>query len=177
MCPPVPPPAITVPRRALTDLGPRRRARRPDPGDRAAAAPASPCRATLIRMPAAAMVMTSDEPPKEMNGSGIPVTGSTPTTAPTLMRVSAATHATSPRASSAPKRSGDCTAARMPSQMKPTRRPSTKTAPTMPSSSPMTEKMKSVCALGRKPHCACPPPRPAPTRWPDPSPISDCMTW
>ena len=26
----------------------------------------------------------------------------------------------------------------------------------------MTEKMKSVCALGRKPHCACPPPMPDP---------------
>ena len=47
----------------------------------------------------------------------------------------------------------------------------------MPSCSPITEKMKSVCALGRKPHCACPPPRPAPRRCPDPSPMSDCMTW
>ena len=41
----------------------------------------------------------------------------------------------------------------------------------------MTEKMKSVCAFGRKPHCAWPPPRPEPTKWPDPSPMSDCMTW
>ena len=44
----------------------------------------------LISTPAAAMVITSDEPPKEMNGSGIPVTGSTPTTAPMLISVSAA---------------------------------------------------------------------------------------
>ena len=44
-----------------------------------------------------------------------------------------------------------------------------------PSSSPMTEKMKSVWALGRNPHCAWPPPRPAPTRWPEPKPINDCI--
>ena len=67
------------------------------PGEPQRSSRASPCRATLIRMPAAAMVITSDEPPKEMNGSGMPVTGSTPTTAPTLMRVSAPTQATSPR--------------------------------------------------------------------------------
>ncbi len=123
---------------------------------------ASPLRAMLMSTPAAAIVITSDEPPNEMNGSGIPVTGSTPTTAPTLMTVSAPTHATNPSASSAPKRSTDCVAARTPSQRKAPRSASTTTAPAMPSSSPMTEKMKSVCALGRKPHCACPPPRPAP---------------
>ena len=42
---------------------------RPEPATRSVVA-ASPWRATLIRMPAAAMVITSDEPPKEMNGSG-----------------------------------------------------------------------------------------------------------
>ncbi len=60
------------------------------------------------------------------------------------------------------------------------RRPSrtrTRAAPMKPSSSPMTEKMKSVWALGRKPHSAWPPPRPAPKRWPEPRPISDCTTW
>ena len=41
----------------------------------------------------------------------------------------------------------------------------------------MTEKMKSVWALGRKPHCAWPPPSPEPTKWPEPRPMSDCMTW
>ena len=77
----------------------------------------------------------------------------------------------------AARRSGRATASRpgCPSQMKAPRRARTNRAPTMPSCSPMTEKMKSVCALGRKPHCAWPPPRPAPTRWPDPRPISDCM--
>ena len=43
------------------------------------------CRATFSRMPAAAIVTSSDEPPKDMNGSGTPVTGSRPITAPMLM--------------------------------------------------------------------------------------------
>ena len=47
--------------------------------------PERSCRAMFIRMPTAARVITSDEPPKEMNGSGMPVTGSTPMTAPMLM--------------------------------------------------------------------------------------------
>ncbi len=134
---------MTVPRRALTD-----------PGGAAAGRsvptrPASPCLATLMSTPAAAMVITRDDPPNEMKGSGIPVTGSTPTTAPMLIKVSAATHATSPRASRAPYRSTEVVAARMPSHKKAPRRTSTVNAPTMPSSSPMTEKMKSVWALGR----------------------------
>ena len=36
-------------------------------------------------MPTAARVITSDDPPKEMKGSGMPVTGSTPMTAPMLI--------------------------------------------------------------------------------------------
>ncbi len=68
-----------------------------DPGDgpararrhRRGAAAARPgglsCDATLTRIPAATRVMTSEEPPKEMNGNGMPVTGSTPMTAPMLM--------------------------------------------------------------------------------------------
>ena len=84
-----------------------------------------------------------------MKGSGMPVTGRRPTTAPTLMTVSAAIQATSATASRPPKRSGARAAARSPNQTKATRRPSTQSAPTRPSSSPITEKMKSVWALGR----------------------------
>ena len=47
-------------------------------------------RAIPTRIPTAAMSMTSDVPPKEMNGSGIPVTGRTPVTAPTFTIVSTA---------------------------------------------------------------------------------------
>ncbi len=51
------------------------------------------------------------------------------------------------------------------------------TAPTRPSSSPTTEKMKSVWAFGSVPHFSRPPPRPRPKRWPEPRPMSDCHTW
>ena len=50
----------------------------------------------FIRMPTAARVITSDEPPKEMNGRGIPVTGSTPITAPMLMTAWLVIHVVTP---------------------------------------------------------------------------------
>ena len=103
----------------------------------------------LTRIPAASRVITSEDPPKEMNGSGIPVTGSTPITAPTLMIVSDVIQATMASASRPPNRSGARVAARSPNQASAPSRASTATAPTSPSSSPMTEKMKSVWALGR----------------------------
>ena len=107
----------------------------------------------------------------------MPVTGSTPTTAPMLISVSAASHATRPTANRPPNRWRDRVAARIPNQTKAPSSSRTRAAPMKPNSSPMTEKMKSVWALGRKPHCAWPPPRPAPTRWPEPKPINDCITW
>jgi hypothetical protein len=106
-------------------------------------------RAMLMRMPDATKVSTSDDPPKEMKGSGIPVTGSTPTTAPMLIMVSLATQATSPMASRPPKRSEERVATRIPNHTKVPSSRRTATAPTNPSSSPITEKMKSVWALGR----------------------------
>ncbi len=108
---------------------------------------------------------------------GMPVTGSTPTTAPILIKVSLANQATSPTASIPPNRWGERIAARMPNQTKEPSSTRTSAAPMKPSSSPMTEKMKSVCALGRNPHWACPPPRPAPMKWPEPRPMRDCTTW
>ena len=46
----------------------------------------------LTRMPVANMVVISAEPPNDTNGSGIPVTGSSPTTAPMLMTAWPTTH-------------------------------------------------------------------------------------
>ena len=56
----------------------------------------------LTSMPAASIVITSEEPPKEMNGSGMPVTGSTPSTAPMFKMASAEIQAMSPTPSSWP---------------------------------------------------------------------------
>ena len=107
----------------------------------------------------------------------MPVTGRTPTTAPMLITVSLASQATRPTANRPLKRSGERVAARRPNQMKAPNSASTSAAPMKPNSSPITEKMKSVWAFGRNPHCSWPPPRPAPTRWPEPNPMSDCSTW
>ena len=46
-----------------------------------------------------------------------------------------------------------------------------------PSSSPMIEKMKSVCGSGRKKSFCRPLPMPSPRSPPVPSAISDCMAW
>ena len=123
------------------------------------------------------MVMIREEPPKEMKGSGMPVTGSTPITAPTLMTAWLAIHVVIPTASRLPKRSGARVAARSPNQARAKNATRSMTAPNRPSSSPTTEKMKSVWALGRRPHFCRPPPRPRPKMWPEPNPMSDCQTW
>ena len=41
----------------------------------------------------------------------------------------------------------------------------------------MTEKMKSVWALGSRPHFSRPPAEAEPVRRPEPRPTSDCTTW
>ena len=98
------------------------------------------------------MVMTSEEPPKEMKGRGIPVTGRSPTTAPMLITAWLVTQVVTPTASRLPNRSGARVAARSPYQARAKKSPRRRTAPTRPSSSPTTEKMKSVWALGSRPH-------------------------
>ena len=59
-----------------------------------------------------------------------------------------------PAATSMPNRSGARSAARTPRHAKATKQAMTSSAPIRPSSSPMMAKMKSVWALGRKPHLA-----------------------
>lgn len=65
-------------------------------------------------MPAAAKLMTSDEPPALMKGSGMPVTGSSATTTPMLMKACRQSQVVMPAASSPPKVSGARSAVRMP---------------------------------------------------------------
>lgn len=90
-----------------------------------------------------------EEPPALTSGSGIPVMGMSPVTAAMFMSAWATTMAVSPPAMSLPNGSFASMAIRMPAYAN-TRNASTTTAvPTSPSSSPMTAKMKSVCAAGR----------------------------
>ena len=64
------------------------------------------CRATFASMPVASIVITSDDPPADRNGSVIPETGSTPTTAPRLIAACPTIQTVIPAASSAPNWSG-----------------------------------------------------------------------
>ena len=132
----------------------------------------------FTRMPAATMVMTSEDPPKEMNGSGIPVTGSSPITAPTLMKVSAAIQATSPTPSRVPKRSGARAAARRPNQHSATSRAEHRHR--ADDAELLADHREDEVGVGvgqRPPLDSRPLPRPSPTRCPEPSPISDWVTW
>ena len=59
-----------------------------------------------MRIPAAAKLMMSDEPPALMNGRVMPVTGRSATTTPMLMKAWMQSHAVIPVASRAPNVSG-----------------------------------------------------------------------
>ena len=82
----------------------------------------------------------------------MPVTGSTPITAPMLITAWLVIHMVMPTANRLPNRSGAPVAARSPYQARAKNRARRTTAPIRPSSSPTTEKMKSVWALGSVPY-------------------------
>jgi hypothetical protein len=95
-------------------------------------------------MPTAVSVMASDEPPALTNGSVIPVTGSSATTTPILMKAWTQIQAVTPAARRAPNVSGAPSAMRMPWKPMATNRKMTRAAPMSPNSSPMMAKMKSL---------------------------------
>ena len=101
------------------------------------------------RTPTAAKLTTSDEPPALMNGSVMPVTGSSATTTPMLMKACRQSHAVIPAASRAPNVSGARSAVRIPDTARIPNRAMTTSAPANPNSSPMIAKMKSFHAFGR----------------------------
>ena len=77
-------------------------------------APSTVSRETESRIPTAAKLMMSDEPPALMNGNVMPVTGKSATTTPMLMKAWTQNQAVMPAASSAPKVSGARSATRAP---------------------------------------------------------------
>ncbi len=66
------------------------------------------------RIPTAAKLMMSDEPPALMNGRVMPVIGTSVTTTPMLMNAWMHSQAVMPAASSAPNVSGAASATRIP---------------------------------------------------------------
>lgn len=65
-------------------------------------------------MPTAAKLMINDEPPAETNGSGMPVTGTSPTTTAMLINAWMQIQDVMPAARSAPNVSGAPSEVRMP---------------------------------------------------------------
>ena len=85
-------------------------------------------------MPTAAKLMISDDPPAETNGSGMPVTGMSPTTTPMLMNAWRQIQAVMPAASSAPNVSGAPSEVRIPRYPKARNRTITSPPPSSPPS-------------------------------------------
>src|SRR3712207_5079258 len=104
----------------------------------------------LSRTPTAKSVGTSDEPPYEMNGSGMPFVGSIDKTTLMLKSACATIPVTMPTPSSIPHLSGARSAARIPRHRKSPKSAITASPPNSPNSSLTTAKMKSECANGRK---------------------------
>ena len=124
-----------------------------------------------------ASVTTRAEPPKDTSGNGTPVIGKSPVTAPRLMTVCRPIHDTIPAASSRSNLPGAWIAMRMPAHSRTPNPISTTRVPRSPSSSPITAKMKSEWAFGRKSHFARLVPSPVPSQPPDPIAISPWISW
>mgnify|MGYP003694772875 CR=1 FL=1 len=84
------------------------------------------------------MLISSDEPPKLTNGSGMPLVGSRPSTTLMLKNAWTTIIAVRPSARNAPNRSGARIAVRSPRHAITQKQASTIVAPSRPSSSPMT---------------------------------------
>ena len=126
----------------------------------------------------AAKLMMRLEPPAETNGSGMPVTGMSPTTTAMLTNACRQIQAVIPAASIAPKVSGAPREVRIPRNPIARNRTMTSPAPTRPNSSPMMAKMKSLNALGRNsPPASRLSPRPAPKTPPSARAKKPWMLW
>ena len=100
------------------------------------------------RIPIAAKLMISDEPPALRNGSVMPVIGTSVTTTAMLMNAWMHSQPVMPAARSAPNVSGAASATRAPEYARAANSAMTTTAPMSPNSWPISAKMKSLKALG-----------------------------
>ena len=128
-------------------------------------------------MPSANMVGSSAEPPYDTSGSGTPMTGSRPSTAPMLTSAWPMIQAVTPAVAIRTKGSSLRTASRKQAQASTANSASTASVPTRPSSSPMIAKMKSVCASGSQPHFSRLAPRPTPHQPPSARAYLPCIAW
>jgi hypothetical protein len=103
----------------------------------------------LRRIPTAASSTSRLVPPKETNGSGIPVSGAIPRTAARLTAACPHTSDVIPAASSFPNGSRQRSATVKPANAKAANAAITAVVPIRPSSSPMIARIMSVWASGR----------------------------
>jgi len=116
------------------------------------------------------MVITSDVPPREIIGSGMPVTGSRPMTYPMLIAACPTSQMVAADATILMNGSTLRLAMRRPVYASRPNRSRTRPAPMSPNSSPMMAKMKSESAFGNHPVLEIDCPRPAPKIPPCPRP-------
>ncbi len=126
------------------------------------------------RIPIAAKLMMSDEPPALRNGRVMPVIGTRVTTTAMLMNAWMHSQPVMPAASNAPNVSGAASATRAPEYARPANRAITMTAPMSPNSWPTSAKMKSLKAFGTDTMLW---PRPRPAIPPDPRASSPWTVW
>src|SRR5579864_1008975 len=119
------------------------------PSETAAAVHYSVCLVTFSSTPMQASVMNKDDPPYEISGRGIPLVGINPSTTLILMSACTTTMLVIPTARNRPNMSWVRKLVRMPRHKKSANKLTTARHPSSPSSSPSTEKMKSVCGSGR----------------------------
>jgi hypothetical protein len=141
----------------------------------AAFADTAPVSATFSSTPTRLSITTRLEPPELINGSGTPVSGRKPSTAPKLTIAWPATSVVVPAARYFPKGSLQRRAIRNPSHVNSANASTTARIPTRPSSSPITAPIMSVGASGRNPIFWVPLPTPTPVIPPDPSASSAWM--
>src|SRR5262249_28333685 len=147
------------------------RARRAGPGPASASAWAAPGSrlANAISIPSAIIVVTRDERPAETSGSGTPVIGISPITAPMFTIAWPTIQMVAPAAARRMKVSSARRATRRPAKARPPYSSATHSVPTSPSSSPMIAKMKSVVSSGTHPHFWVLAPSPTPNHLPEPT--------
>ena len=104
--------------------------------------------ATFSITPTRASITTRLEPPELISGSGTPVSGSTPSTAPRLTNAWPATRQVAPATRYLPNGSLQRIAIRKPSTAKAAKASTVTRIPISPSSSPITDAIMSVDASG-----------------------------
>ena len=120
-------------------------------------------------MPSVTIEVTSADPPDETSGSGTPITGSMPMTAPTLTSIWPISQAIAPAVAIRTNRSSLRVTSRRHAYPITRNKPRTTRVPGRPSSSPTMAKMKSLCASGSHDHFSRLAPRPTPHQPPSAS--------